>query len=230
MASLPEPTYPEWMAEFGWSEDADRAAAHALHDILPAHDTFRHVGTELKHRPVVTIVGCGPALDQLTTDQLHGIVVAADGATGRLRELGVQPRVVVTDLDGPVDALQWAADAGSSMVVHAHGHNQSQLDLAASFPIACGTYQSSPEDKLRPMRNVGGFTDGDRALMLCRAYGVKQVHLVAFDLDSPPSAWSGTFDPSTKARKLAWAKRIIDRVAAEGTMRVVQDSAFAQRA
>lgn len=216
-----EPFYPDILREFGWEEQSDRDAAVRLHGLLPSHDNFRHVGTELKHRPLVTIVGCGPALDTIAASDLQGIVVAADGAAGRLQELDVIPRVVVTDLDGPMDGLQWAADNGAAMVVHAHAHNVERLDAAGAFPIACGTYQSTPDSDLKPLRNLGGFTDGDRALMLCRHYGVKEVHLVAFDFDASPSAWSGEFDPSTKSRKLQWAKRIIDRVAAEGPMRVV---------
>lgn len=218
---LPEPFYPDILQDFGWSETDDRSAAERLHALLPAHDTFRHVGTELKHRPLATIVGCGPALDALTAEDLQGIVIAADGAAGRLRELGVIPRIVVTDMDGPMDGLQWAADNGAAMAVHAHGNNAGALPPAAEFPIACGTYQCTPDDKLLPMRNVGGFTDGDRALMLCRQYGVKEAHLVGFDFDAEPSRWSGSFDPTTKPRKLAWAKRIVDRVADEGAVRVV---------
>jgi uncharacterized Rossmann fold enzyme len=219
--SLPEPFYPEIMADFGWSEVDDQKSAVKLHALLPSHDTFRHVGTELKHRPLVTVVGCGPSLDNLTMQDLQGIVIAADGAAGRLQELGVVPRIVVTDLDGGIEGLQWAADNGAAMVVHAHGDNQDSFGAVEGFPIACGTYQSAPDDALRPMRNVGGFTDGDRAVMLCQAYGVKQVNLVAFDLDSEPSAWSGKFNQATKARKLGWAKRILKRVAAEGSMRIV---------
>ncbi len=215
-----EPFYADILKEFGWNEQDDREAAERLHRLLPSQDTFRYVGTELKHRPLVTIVGCGPGLDTLAPDDLQGIVVAADGAAGRLQELGVVPRVVVTDLDGPRDALQWAAEQGASMVVHAHGHNQDKLDAAQGFPIVCGTYQCTPDAALHPMRNVGGFTDGDRALMLCRHYGVKEAHLVAFEYDANPSPWSGTFDPATKSSKLAWARRIIDRVAAEGYVRV----------
>lgn len=218
----PEPFYPDILREFGWSEADDRATAERLHTLLPVHDTFRHVGTELKHRPVVTIVGCGPAREGLGADDLQGIVIAADGAAGRLKELGVIPRIVVTDLDGPEDGLRWAADQGATMVVHAHGHNLDALGMVSEFPIVCGTYQCTPDDALRPMRNVGGFTDGDRALMLCRHYGVKEVHLVAFDFDAAPSKWSGSFDPDRKPRKLAWARRIVDRVAGEGAMRVVR--------
>lgn len=230
MSGVGEPYYADILADFGWAEADDRVAAKELKDFLPARDGFRHVGTELKHRPVASIVGCGPSLDQLTPDDLDGIVIAADGAAGRLRELGVVPRIVVTDLDGPMDALQWAADSGASMVVHAHGNNGHLLQAVEGFPLAAGTYQSTPDEGLAPLRNLGGFTDGDRALMLCRHYGAHQARLLAFDLDQPPSAWSGSFDPATKSRKLVWADRIIRRVADEGRTQVIHVDALAHRA
>lgn len=215
---------PDWPAqyaaiqsEFGWSETDDRTSADRLHALVPKRDTFRAVGTELKHRPLATVVGCGPALDHLHVADLEGIVIAADGAATRLQELGVVPRIVVTDLDGPEPGLLWAADNGASMVVHAHGANAERLDLVQDLgPFVAGTYQSTPDAELAPMRNLGGFTDGDRAVLLCEAFGVREARLVGFDFDAEPSAYSGTWDPATKPAKLAWARRIIDGVAARG--------------
>ncbi len=222
----PNPEWPDQYAailrEFGWSEADDRAAADALRALLPRRDTFRHVGTELKHRPLATVVGCGPALDDLEANYLEGIVVAADGAATRLMELGVVPRVVVTDLDGPDDGLRWAAAQGSSMVVHAHGANRDALPLAAELgPFVAGTYQSTPAEALQPLRNLGGFTDGDRAVRLCEAYGVRTVRLAGFDLDATPGRYSGTWDPATKPAKLAWARRILDGVRKRGATQIL---------
>lgn len=219
---------PDWpaqyagiRAEFGWSEAEDRAAAEGLHALVPRRDTFRAVGTELKHRPLATVVGCGPALADLQASDLDGIVVAADGAAGRLQELGVVPRIVVTDLDGPEAGLRWAAEQGASMVVHAHGANMDRLGMVDDLgPFVAGTYQSTPDAALAPMRNLGGFTDGDRAVRLCEAFGVREARLAGFDFEAEPSAYSGTWDPATKPAKLAWARRIIDGVAARGTTTV----------
>lgn len=216
------PLYAGILQEFGWTESADRRAAETLHDLLPPQDRWKHVGTELKHRRAVTVVGAGPALERLTTtDFPAGVVVAADGAAERLRELGIVPRVVVTDLDGDPDALRWAAAQGAAMVVHAHGDNRDRLAMVAELgPFVCGTYQSTPDPALAPLHNLGGFTDGDRAVVLCEAYDVRVVSLVAFDFEAEPSRYSHTWDPATKPRKLAWAKRIIEGVHGRGRTHV----------
>lgn len=215
-------TYRAILAEFGWDEADDRIAAERLQGLVPG-DRWKHVGTELKHRPAATVVGCGPILDDLeTADFPDGVVVAADGATSRLQELGIVPRVVVTDLDGDMEALRWAADQGTAMVVHAHGHNHRHLqrrvqDLGA---FVAGTYQCTPDDALAPLRNLGGFTDGDRAVLLCEWFGVRLVNLLCFDFHADPSPHSGSWDPHTKPQKLAWAQRLIGDVAARGATQV----------
>lgn len=206
------PTYRAILDDFGWDEAADRAASEALIDRLPRHSAWRLVGTELKHRPRVVVVGCGPGLDTLQAADLpQGVVVAADGATDRLRELGVVPRVVVTDLDGPREGLQWAADQGATMVVHAHGDNVERLPMVDDLgPFVVGTCQHEP---MEPLRNHGGFTDGDRAVLMAEHYQARSIHVACFDTRAPGSIHSGDTDPDLKARKLDWCRRILDDAA-----------------
>lgn len=221
------PLYQEIVEAFGYDPESDRRAAHRLRRALQAtagdSDRFKHVGTELKYRPAATVVGCGPDLESLQRiDFPDGVVVACDGATKRLQELDVLPRIVVTDLDGDPDALAWAGREGASMVVHAHGDNMDAIDAVVPRlgDFVAGTYQSEPEPELAPMRNVGGFTDGDRAVLLCESFGVHVVNLLCFDFDAAPSRYSHHFDPQTKPAKLAWARRIIAGVNQRGKTRV----------
>lgn len=211
-----QPTYEAILADFGWDARDDEAAARRLDAMVPPGG-WRNVGTELKHRPRAVVVGCGPRLEDLRASDLgQAIVVAADGATQRLREIGVLPRVVVTDLDGDREALLWAARQGASMVVHAHGHNVERLAMVPELgPLVAGSCQCDPAPFAR-LRNVGGFTDGDRAVLLCQHFGVKDIALAAFDFDGPPSRYSHTWDPVTKTRKLRWARRIVEAAAKSG--------------
>jgi uncharacterized Rossmann fold enzyme len=118
-----------------------------------------------------------------------------------------EPVAIVTDLDGDV-ALQVALSAiDVPLVVHAHGDNRAAV--AEHVPVlpgpVLGTTQAEPRGRVR---NFGGFTDGDRAACLAVAMGATSLALAGFDFDAP-SAKPGR-DASVKARKLAWARRIID--------------------
>ncbi len=216
------PTYRAILSDFQWDEGLDEAAAVALANLIPAahaRAAWRHIGTDLKHRPDAVVVGCGPSLDTLQASDLpSGIVLAADGATSRLREIGITPRVVTTDLDGDPEGLHWAAHQGASMVVHAHGHNQDRLPMASDWPVVAPSCQAAPPAD--HVRNHGGFTDGDRAVLLCEAMDVRRVRLVAFDLEAEAGRYSHHTDPVIKRRKLAWAARILGDAAERGATRV----------
>jgi uncharacterized Rossmann fold enzyme len=220
-----EPHYRALCAEFGYREADDLAAARELHPLVPAASRFRNLGVLVRNRKEVAIVGAGPSLERTRPDALAGrVVVACDGATTWLREAGVVPQLVVTDLDGAPEDLEWAAQQGSCMVAHAHGDNRPALrDLAPRLgPQLYGTYQCTPDASLEPMRNVGGFTDGDRAVLLCEALGARSALLFGFDFDAPPSRYSHRWNPTTKPAKLAWAQRLVGEAAARGTMGVTR--------
>jgi uncharacterized Rossmann fold enzyme len=215
------PTMAAIRAEFGYDPEPDREAAHALHKLVPATNRMRDLGVEVRNRRDVVIAGCGPGLVKAKADLFLGkAVVAADGATERLRELGVVPRIVVTDLDGKPEALEWAAAQGSRMAVHAHGDNRKAIaELVPRLgPQVYGTHQLEPVPGLEPMKNVGGFTDGDRAVLLCEHLGARAALLVGFEMDQPPSKYSHEWDPKTKPRKLAWAEKIVAECQARGKL------------
>jgi uncharacterized Rossmann fold enzyme len=71
---------------------------------------------------------------------------------------------------------------------------------------------------LEPLKNVGGFTDGDRAVLLCEHLGARAVLLVGFETDRPPSKYSHQWDPKTKPAKLAWAGRIVEACQGRGRL------------
>lgn len=225
------PTMAAIRADFGYREADDRAAALELAALLrdrPAGPrTWRELGVLARNRRNLTVAGCGPGLASLRAEELAGrIVVACDGATSRLRELGRPPDLVVTDLDGKADDLLWAAAAGSTFVVHAHGDNRDAVArlVPQLGPMVHGTHQVEPGgaggEWLAPLRNVGGFTDGDRAVLLLEELGAREARLVGFEFDAPPSSYSHRWDPATKPRKLAWARQIVMACHARGALRL----------
>ncbi len=181
-----EPHYRRIVKEFGFSIDDDDSSARTLaeicrnKDVCPPECLRRKVGDE------VTILGDGPGLElDLRQRGTKGTLIAADGATSKLMHvLGKIPDIIVTDLDGDV-ADQIAANAqGAVVVVLAHGDNEATVRRYVPWftgPIT-PTTQAKPFDGVY---NFGGFTDGDRAVMLARHMGATRLHLRGFDMTNP---------------------------------------------
>jgi uncharacterized Rossmann fold enzyme len=198
-----EPIYTEILEDFGFSRARDEEAALLLSQLLK--DKKRSLA-EAAHRlcgRAAMICGNAPSL----AAELEGLqgrdlaFVAADGATAVLLSKGVVPDIVVTDLDGPFDAIRSASLMGSLIVVHAHGDNLDALNrYVPQLERAVGTVQCQPPEGLY---NFGGFTDGDRCVFLARALGSASIKLLGFDFDDPGVT-------PRKQKKLLWAKRLID--------------------
>ena len=154
----------------------------------------------------VVVVGAGLRRDEPLPD---GVLVAADGSARACRERGHEPTVVVTDLDGYADDLRWAARAGAAVVVHGHGDNLAALGHWLPRLRAAAVTAAAPAEGVTCW---GGFTDGDRAVMLALAHGAREVRLAGFRFDAV-GPYSGRCRPREKLRKLAWAEWILGKVA-----------------
>lgn len=199
-----EPLYDAILAEFGFSPKADREAARVLDELLHG----KRVGRDRDLRRVFEdrdAVIAGPALAK--PPPRGGALVACDAATGLLAAQGRHPEVLVTDLDGPVEPQVKANACCTLAVLHAHGDNIPAL--RAWVPrfqgLLLGTCQCEP---LGALRNFGGFTDGDRACILAAHFGARRLLLAGWDFLHPVPKQGK--DLAVKARKLAWARRLID--------------------
>ena len=155
----------------------------------------------------VTVYGFGPNLEQEIEEVTPiGTIISADGATGELVKKGIFPDIFTTDLDGNVEAQILANGKGAVAVIHAHGDNIQRLkDCVPFFPgRITPTTQAKPFDKIY---NFGGFTDGDRAVMIARHFGATRILLVGFDFVN--ARMQRNKDMDVKRRKLEWAHRLI---------------------
>ena len=202
----------------------DQQAADLLSEIISS--TGR--GLELpefleaiRGRENAVVVGCaegayGEAAEYLAQQCRDKVlVVAADGATRILLELGVTPDLVVTDLDGDMGALLSASEKGAITVIHAHGDNINYLQSTRLFQ---GRIVGSTQVEPRPwVHNFGGFTDGDRALFILYHAGYRRIHLAGFNLDKPsvcPGKVGG--DPVVKGAKLSIARLLFSYLESKG--------------
>ncbi|QKR00540.1 DUF115 domain-containing protein [Metallosphaera tengchongensis] len=158
--------------EFGFSEREDYRSALVLNMII--REDFEDLLRSKIMGREVAVVGAGPSLNALK-DVEEDVIVAADGATNYLVSRGIIPDVVVTDLDG----IETYPD--SIYVVHAHGDNISKMWKLSYMGIVLGTSQVFPFGRLKL---YGGFTDGDRAVVMAMTLGAKRITTYAMDLDS----------------------------------------------
>ena len=195
------------------SFDRDQYATDVLSGLISAHRGRTTLEQLPRLRGAVVVFGCGKNLEEDTRlykeKYSHLPVIAADGSTKHLLEEGVQPLIVVTDLDGDVRYINLAAQRGSIVVVHAHGDNVDRL--RAVVPRLDGRLVGSTQVEPRPfVYNFGGFTDGDRSVFLARALGSTRVILAGFDLDSPHYCPSDIAkDLSVKRLKLEVARVLL---------------------
>jgi len=135
------------------------------------------------------------------TESPEGYVVVADSA---LDHYSGRVDMIVSDLDGPIQKI---IDQGDSLkVIHAHGDNIQKLGevVPRLKGTILGTTQSIP---VRAVRNIGGFTDGDRSVIMASLLGAKRIFIHGFDYSNPVD---GPRD--VKFMKLQFAKGIIDNV------------------
>ena len=135
------------------------------------------------------------------TESPEGYVVVADSA---LDHYSGRVDMIVSDLDGPIQKIIDQED--SLKVIHAHGDNIQKLRevVPRIKGTILGTTQSIP---VRAVRNIGGFTDGDRSVIMASLLGAKRIFIHGFDYSNPVD---GPRD--VKFMKLQFAKGIIDNV------------------
>ncbi|WP_225333914.1 6-hydroxymethylpterin diphosphokinase MptE-like protein [Halomicrobium urmianum] len=193
-----EPVYEAILADFGFDRAGDERARDELAALVtssyrPRNDWFTG--------QTVAVAGAAPTLeDEADVARDADAVVAASTAADRLVAAGVDVDWVVTDLDKHGERIAALTREGTPVAVHAHGDNR---DLLARHVPDCEhdrllpTTQAAPAD---PVVNLGGFTDGDRAAFLAD-------HLGAAALVFP--GWDFAAATGPKARKLAWAERLL---------------------
>jgi len=196
-----EPVYEAILADFGFDRERDERARDVLAGLLESRRC------EPERLPVggstVAVAGAAPGLENdVGMARSADYVFAASDAAPRLRERGVTVDCMVTDLDKDPAAARRLARAGTPVAVHAHGDNipalerhVPRLDATAVIP----TTQAAPA---APVRNFGGFTDGDRAAFLADHLGAGRLVFPGWAFDD------GSVGP-VKRRKLAWAERLL---------------------
>ncbi len=208
--------YREIEKDFGFSRQKEIVARNRLSELLGTRFVTKNELSKLIKKEVY-VVGNSPSLE----DEIHlipsdGFVIAADDAAVVLYENGIVPDIVLTDLDGDIDAMLTMPDR-VIFGIHAHGDNMHLLHHVKKFRKKFGTTQIEP---LWNVYNFGGFTDGDRCVFLAHHFGAK-IHIVGFDFENPRIKTGKNME--IKKKKLYWARRLINVLKDEGAC-IIQES------
>ena len=184
--------------QFGFSRFREDVASRLSPRIFaPKGDITNHI----KNRDL-TIVGAGIRSDTIIPES---DLLVADGSLRACLEKEIIPEFVITDLDGYISDLIWASEHGSKVIVHSHGDNlAAQYQYSSYIQPTCVTTTYPSTDTYC----WGGFTDGDRALMMALSLGCNSVKLLGFSFDRV-GLYSGAYSPR-KLEKLIWAEKIIN--------------------
>ncbi len=213
-----EPLYKQILADFKFDRVKDENAAEILMELIKTKETFniQELSNLIKNKRIY-VFGAGPKLNR----EIKGfkkrlmkdcIIIAADGATSALIKYGLNPDIIVTDLDGYIPDQVKANKLGSIVVVHAHGDNiQALKKWVPKFQgKVLATTQSKPDEE-KILYNFGGFTDGDRAVFLASHFNASQINLIAFDFQKV-GRYSYKYSSKIKLRKLTWANLLISMI------------------
>ena len=196
-----EPVYEAILRDFGYDRRGDERARDVLASLTDGFDRER---LSSLRDATVAVAGAGPSLETgvaLERARRADAVVAASTAVDVLAANGIEVDCMVTDLDKNPETVRRLTEEGTPVAVHAHGDNVPAVrDVVPDCEDECvlPTTQAAPRG---PVRNLGGFTDGDRAAFLADHLGAAALVFVGWDFDD-------AVDP-TKRRKLEWAERLL---------------------
>ena len=195
-----EPAYEAILDDLGFDRAADERARDVAADLATPFPLDR-LGTWAGE--TVAVAGAAPCLaEEVALARDADVVVAASTAADVLAERGVAVDCMVTDLDKNPETAADLTREGVPVAAHAHGDNipavREWVPRFADEPTLVTT-QAAP---VGPVRNTGGFTDGDRAAFLADHAGAAELVFPGWEFDDP------AVDPM-KARKLDWAARLL---------------------
>ena len=212
-----EPIYEAILADLGFDRGADERARDVAAEIVSGggsvgtdtdSDRTRDVAAGLEATlggATVCVVGAAPSLaSELSVFDPGSVdaIVAASTAVDVLAGRGIDVDCMVTDLDKNVRTACELTRRGVPVAAHAHGDNVPALRTWLPRFDHAATLVTTQAEPRGPIRNVGGFTDGDRAAFLADACGADALRFVGWDFEDPG------VDP-LKARKLRWAEHLL---------------------
>lgn len=154
----------------------------------------------------IVIAGAGPSIlddidKYLKIKSPNDIIISSDGATKALLEKNIYPHIIVTDLDGNPESLIKAYGEGSHFIVLCHGDNIDKVkyyrDKLGNIFITSQVYSIPPY-----ILDLGGFTDGDRAVYIATRFNAEEIILIGMDFYGKIGRYSLGFPKNLEMKKI----------------------------
>lgn len=205
-----EPLYRRILDDFGYERVCDEQARDSLAELYRSlagangdGGVERVVASLDFTGKTVAIAGGAPTLgDELDNVAQASAIVAASDAASVLREAGYEIDCMVTDLDKAPETARKLTAEGTPVAVHAHGDNLPAIESHVPTFEPDAVIPTTQARPVGPVRNFGGFTDGDRAAFLADERGADRLLFPGWDLDDERVT-------AEKRRKLTWAGRLL---------------------
>ena len=181
--------------DFGYSIDRDRKSARFMHE-LGRNKLMESSALDFLRGQEVWIVGNSPEVLEELDKISGGKVIVAGKAIERVHGF-INFDVLVTDMDESTEKIL-EAEKKAVLVLHAHGDNIERVrEVVPLIGEFVGTTQTEPFNRIY---NFGGFTDGDRAVLLAMHFKAEKINLIGFDFERARGI---------KRKKLWWAEFIL---------------------
>ncbi len=162
---------------------------------------------------------------KMLIDNTNAVLIAVDGATSFLLENGLNPGIIISDLDGCVEDQIKAQKSGSILIVHIHGDNVDQAKRYLPKITKTGHFLfSTQSEELGGFRNFLGFTDGDRAVCFSANYSIKEVILFGYDFGKEIGKYSKVKTITKEKRTKKFKKFIIAKSVINWCSKVIKIS------
>jgi uncharacterized Rossmann fold enzyme len=195
-----ESVYEEILADFGFARRDDERTHNVLAGLVEPFCESRLTPIE---GATVAVAGAGPSLSaELDAVVEAEYVIAASTAADTLLEHDIQPDLMVTDIDKNPETARKCTQRGTPVAVHAHGDNLSLVERWVPQFDSENVLATTQAEPSGPVKNFGGFTDGDRGAFLADHFGAGRIAFPGWDFDDPAVS-------AMKARKLEWAERLL---------------------
>ncbi|MEM4156370.1 MAG: 6-hydroxymethylpterin diphosphokinase MptE-like protein [Archaeoglobaceae archaeon] len=183
--------YEQILLDFNFSRAKDEESAKLIAELGKGKLLDSKVLECIRGREVAVVGGA-----------YHGETIKEDfiiTAGKAVEKVDFKPDIHVTDLEESLEIILALQKSGCILVLHAHGDNMDRIrEIVPYVDSFVATTQCEPFDKVY---NFGGFTDGDRAVLIAKKFGAKKISLYGFDFEK---------GEGLKLKKLKWAKKILE--------------------